>query len=62
MHIKEWEKESAIGVINQIKKSIEKNGKLLDCWKLYLKSIDKHSLEIMKIIDSKFMNRVLEQQ
>ena len=41
MHIKEWEKESAIGVIKQIKKSIDRNGKLLDCWKFYLKSVNK---------------------
>ena len=61
MNIKEWEKESAIGVIKQIKKSIDRNGKLLDCWKFYLKSVNKQSLEIMKIIDNKFMNWVLKQ-
>lgn len=60
MNIKEWEKESATGVINQIKKSIDKNGKLLDCWKFYFKSMDKHSLDIMKIVDCEFMNGILK--
>lgn len=60
MNIKEWEKESATGVINQIKKSIDKNGKLLDCWKFYLKSMDENSLDIMKIIDCEFMNGILK--
>ena len=62
MHIKEWEKKAANGVIEQIKKSIEKNGKLLDCWKYYLKNMSNHMLEVMKVLDKEFMNSIYEAQ
>ncbi len=57
--MKEWERESALGVIGQIKKSINDNNRLLEYWKQYLKSLDKNSLENMKTLDKEFMYNIL---
>ncbi len=57
--MEEWERESALGVIEQIKKSINDNNRLLECWKQYLKSLDKNSLENMKTLDKEFMYNIL---
>ena len=60
MGIPNWKRKAAFGVIKQIKKSIETNGKILDCWKYYLKTMNKNMLEIMKGIDKEFMENVLK--
>lgn len=60
MGISEWEKKSALGVIKQIKKSVEIHGELLDCWKSYLKNMSKHMLEVMKALDKEFMDNILK--
>lgn len=60
MVISDWQKKSALGVIKQIKKSMELNGKLEDCWKSYLNNMNRHMLEVMKTLDKEFMNSILE--
>ena len=60
MIIKQWEKESAVGVIKQIKKAIKLSGELPDCWKSYLRNMNRHMLEIMKFLDTEFMDSILE--
>ena len=47
-----------MGVIKQIRKSIAKNGKLLDCWIHYLKTMNQNSLEIMKTLDPELMSSI----
>ena len=56
--MKNWQKQSAMGVIKQIRKSIAKNGKLLDCWIHYLKTMNQNSLEIMKTLDPELMSSI----
>ena len=56
----EWEKKSALGVIKQIKKSIELNGELIDCWKFYLRTMNRHMVEVMKSLDDEFMDSILK--
>ncbi len=57
----DWQKDSAKGVIKLIKKSVNDNGGLLECWKYYLNIIDKDSLDIMFLIDRPFMEAVTKE-
>ena len=59
MPVEDWKRNAAKGVVLQIRKSMEKEGILLECWKNYLKGVNKNMLELMKQIEPAFVEEVL---